>query len=157
MWKELSVSWGQIFERRKEGKEWHSCGPVLQRKTQHVNLNQWIGNLSQWIFIKKYHSFGSSALYSLDLNHCDFFLFTQLKNYLKKSHLGTLINIQKIVTEELKVTPEEAFQKYYEDWKQRLRWYVTVEGKLVWSWCVKGIKFIVAKKQSHYFSNVPCI
>jgi len=33
---------------------------------------------------------------------CDFFLFSLLKNHFKGRHLGTLDNIQKSVTEELK-------------------------------------------------------
>jgi transposase len=59
--------------------------------------------------------------YSPDLSPCDFFLFPRLKNHLKESHFGTLDNIQKSITDELKGFPAEAFQHGYEEWKQRLR------------------------------------
>jgi len=79
-------------------------------------------------FWQKKHSCGSSAPYSPDLSPCDFFLFPQLKNHLKGRHFGTLDNIQKSVTDELKSIPAEAFQHCYEQWKQRLRLCVAVQG-----------------------------
>ena len=63
-----------------------------------------------------------------DLSPCDFFLFPQLKNHLKGRHFGTLDNIQKSVTKQLKVIPAEAFQHCYEQWKQRLRRCVAAQG-----------------------------
>ena len=66
--------------------------------------------------------------YSPDLSPCDFFLFSRLKNHLKGRHFGTLDNIQKSVTDELKGTPAEAFQHCYEKWKQRLRHCVAAQG-----------------------------
>ena len=47
--------------------------------------------------------------YLPDLSPCDFFLFPRLKNHLKGCHFGTLDNIQKSVTSELKGIPAEAF------------------------------------------------
>jgi len=47
---------------------------------------------------------------------------------LKGRHLGTLDNIQQSVTDELKGIPAEAFQHYYEQWKQRLRLCVVAKG-----------------------------
>jgi len=52
-----------------------------------------------------------------DLSPCDFFLFPRLKNHLKGRHFGTLDNIQKVVTDELKGIPAEAFQHCNEQWK----------------------------------------
>lgn len=66
--------------------------------------------------------------YSPDLSPCDFFLFPRLKNHLKGRHFGTLDNIQKSVTDELKGIPAEAFQHCYEQWKQRLRRCVAAQG-----------------------------
>ncbi|GFG34094.1 hypothetical protein Cfor_05551 [Coptotermes formosanus] len=66
--------------------------------------------------------------YSPDLSPCDFFLFHRLKNHLKGGHFGTLDNIQKSVTDELKGIPTEAFQYCYEQWKQRLRRCVAAQG-----------------------------
>ena len=60
-------------------------------------------------------------LYSPDLSPCDFFLFSLLKNHLKGRHFGTMDNIQKGVTDELKGILAEAFQHCCEQWKQRLR------------------------------------
>jgi len=74
------------------------------------------------------HSCGSSAPYSPDLSPCDFFLFPWLKNHFKRRHFGTLDNIQKSITDELKGIPAEAFQRCYEQWKRRLRRCVAAQG-----------------------------
>ena len=66
--------------------------------------------------------------YSPDLSPCDFFLFPRLKNHFKGRHFGTLDNIQKSVTVELKGKPAEAFQDCYEQWKQRFRRCVAAQG-----------------------------
>jgi hypothetical protein len=44
------------------------------------------------------------------------------------SHFGTLDNILKSVTDELKGIPAEAFQHCYEKWKQRLCHCVAAQG-----------------------------
>ena len=66
--------------------------------------------------------------YLPDLSPCDLFLFPRLKNHLKERHFGTLDNIQKSVTDELKGIPAEAFQHCYEQWKQCLRRCVAAQG-----------------------------
>ena len=71
--------------------------------------------------------------YSPNLSLCDFFLFPWLKNHLKERHFGTLDNIQKSITDELKGIPAETFQHCYEQWKQCLRRCVAVQGN-----CFKG-------------------
>jgi len=86
------------------------------------------GSLHQWIFGRKKHSCGSSTPSSPDLSQCDFFLFPRLKNHLKVRHFGTLDNIQKSVTDELKGIPAESFQHCYEQWKQRLLHCVAAQG-----------------------------
>jgi len=58
---------------------------------------------------EKKHSCGTSAPYSPDLSPCDFLLCPRLKNHLNGRHFGTLDNIQKGVTDELKGIPTEAF------------------------------------------------
>jgi len=78
--------------------------------------------------VEKKHSCVSSAPYSPDLSPCDFFLFPRLKNHLKCLHFGTLDNIWKSVTDELKDIPAEAFQHCYEQRKQRLRRCVAAQG-----------------------------
>jgi len=47
---------------------------------------------------------------------------------LKARRLGTLDNIQKSVTDELKGVPAEAFQHCHEQWKQRFRRRVAAQG-----------------------------
>jgi len=47
--------------------------------------------------------------------------YSRLKNHLKGRQFGTLDNIQKSVTDELKGIQAEAFQHCCEQWKQRLR------------------------------------
>ena len=66
--------------------------------------------------------------YLSTLSLCDFFLIPRLKNHLKGRQFGTLDNIQKSVTDELKGIPAEAFQHCYEQWKQRLHRCVAAQG-----------------------------
>ena len=93
---------------------------------------------------KKKHSCGSSAPYSTDLSPCDFFLFPRLKNHLKGRHFGTLDNIQKSVTDEMKGIPAEAFQYCYEQWKQHLRRCVAAQGNYF-----EGVTSICKKNKIH--------
>jgi len=59
--------------------------------------------------------------YYPDLSTCDFFLFPKLKLHLKGRHFGTVENIEKAVTDQLKVIPVSDYQRCYEEWEQRLR------------------------------------
>jgi len=43
-------------------------------------------------------------------------------------HFGTVENIQKAVTDQLKVIPVSDHQRYYEEWEQRLRRCVASQG-----------------------------
>ena len=86
------------------------------------------GSLHQWIFGRKNIPVVHQPPYSPDLSPCDFFLLLRLKNHLKGRHFGTLDNIQKSLTDELKGIPAEAFKHCYEQWKQRLRRCVAAQG-----------------------------
>ena len=66
--------------------------------------------------------------YSPDLSPCDFFLFPKLKFHLKGRHFGTVDNIQKVVTDQLRALPLEDFQHCYREWEQRLRRCVASQG-----------------------------
>ncbi|GFW43348.1 putative transposase [Trichonephila clavipes] len=66
--------------------------------------------------------------YSLNLNPCDFFLFTKLKNHLKGHHFKTLENIQTSVTDQPKAIPISEFYQCYEEWKKRLQLCVASES-----------------------------
>ena len=59
--------------------------------------------------------------YSPDLSLCDFFLFPKLKFHLKGRHFGTVDNIQKVVTGQLRALLHEDIQHCYQEWEQRLR------------------------------------
>jgi len=59
--------------------------------------------------------------YSSDQSPCDFFLFPKLKFHLKGRHFGTVENIEKTVTDQLKAIAVSDYQRYYEEWEQRLR------------------------------------
>ena len=67
-------------------------------------------------------------LYSPDLSPCDFFLFLKLKFHLKGRHFGTVENIEKAVTGQLKAIPVSDYQRCYEEWEQRLRRCVASQG-----------------------------
>jgi transposase len=56
--------------------------------------------------------------YSPDLSPCDLFLFAKLKFHLKGHHLGTVDNIQKVVTDQLRALPNEYFKHCYREWEQ---------------------------------------
>ena len=66
--------------------------------------------------------------YSPDLSPCDFFLFPKLKFHLKGSHFGTVDDIQKVVTDQLRALLHEDFQHRYREWEQRLRRCVASQG-----------------------------
>jgi len=66
--------------------------------------------------------------YSRDLSPCDFFLFPKLKFHLKGRHFGTVGNIEKAVTDQLKVIPVSDYQRCYEEWEQRLLRCVASQG-----------------------------
>ena len=66
--------------------------------------------------------------YSPDLSPCDFFLFPKLKFRLKGRHFGTVDNIQKVVTEQLRALPHEDFQHCDREWEQRLWQCVASQG-----------------------------
>jgi len=66
--------------------------------------------------------------YSPDLSPCDFFLFPALKFYLKRRHFVTVENIEKAVTDQLKVIPVSDFQHCSEEWEQRLQRCVASQG-----------------------------
>jgi len=56
------------------------------------------------------------------------FLFPKLKFYLKGSHFGMVENIEKAVTEQLKAILVNDFQRWYEEWEQRLWRCVASQG-----------------------------
>ena len=66
--------------------------------------------------------------YSPDPAPCNFYLFHKLKLKLKGHHFGTMENIQKIVTDELKTFTENDFQYCYDQWKKRSNQCVTSQG-----------------------------
>jgi len=101
---------------KDSGKGWHVCNQALYAlgccttTTPHVtrqspSMNFWQKKAFLW-----------------------FFLFPRLKNHLTGRHFGTLDNIQKSVTDELKGIPAETFQHCYEQWKQCLRRCVAAQG-----------------------------
>ena len=73
-------------------------------------------------------------------------------------HFGTVENIEKAVTDQLKVIPVSNYQRCYEDWEQRLRRCVTSQGNYF-----EGdkldlqfkSKYRVVLNQSHYFIYRP--
>ena len=52
----------------------------------------------------------------------------KLKFYPKGRHFGTVENIEKAVTDQLKAIPVSDFQRCYEEWDQRLRRCVASQG-----------------------------
>ena len=50
------------------------------------------------------------------------------KFHLKERHFGTVENIEKAVTDQLKAIPVSDYQRCYEEWEQRLRRCVVSQG-----------------------------
>jgi len=98
--------------------------------------------------------------YSPDLSPCDFVLFPKLKFNLKGRHFGTVENIEKAVTDQLKAIPVSDYQRCYKEWEQRLRRCVASQRNYF-----EGNKFDLKFKskyriilnQSHYFIYRPGI
>ena len=130
---------------KDSGKGWHVCDQASHTlgccttTTPHVTWQ--FPSTNVW---QKKHSSGSSAPYSPDLSPRDFFLLPRLKNHLKWRNFGTLDNIQKSVTDELKGLSAEAFEHCYEQWKQRLRRCVAAQGNYF-----KGITLICKNNKIH--------
>ena len=66
--------------------------------------------------------------HSPDLSPCEFFLFRKLKFHLKGRHFETVEYIKKAVTNQLKTIPVSDYQRFYEEWEQRLRRCVASQG-----------------------------
>ena len=66
--------------------------------------------------------------HSPDLSPCEFFLFPKLKFHLKGCHFGTLENIEKALTDQLKAIPVSDNQRCYEESERRLRRCVASQG-----------------------------
>jgi len=69
----------------------------------------------------------SQPPYSPDVSPCYFCLFPKLKFHLKGRHFWTVENIEKAVTDQLKVIPVSDYQRCYEEW-ERLRRCVASQG-----------------------------
>jgi len=98
--------------------------------------------------------------YSPYLSSCDFFLSSKLKFYLKGRHFGTVENMEKAVTDQLKVIPVSDFQRCYEEWEQRLRRCVASQGNYLEGDTLDlqfKNKYKVILNQSHYFIYRPRI
>jgi transposase len=57
--------------------------------------------------------------YSPDMAPCDFWLFPKLKRPLKGSRFDSREDIMRNATKELRSLPEEAFRKFFQQWKER--------------------------------------
>jgi hypothetical protein len=86
------------------------------------------GSLHQLICGRKKHSCGSSAPLFARSQSLLLIFIPSAQKPLERRHSGTLDNIQKSVTDELKGIPAEAFRHCYEQWKQRLRRCVAAQG-----------------------------
>jgi hypothetical protein len=68
------------------------------------------------------------AHYSSDMAPCDFWLFPRLKTPLKDSRFDSREDIMRNATKELRSLPEEAFQKCFQQWKERSAKCVKSQG-----------------------------
>ena len=139
IWPKWGLSWGLIDVWQND---WYYCG-VLERLRKRVH-HVWPEIADTWMLhhntpchtaisvneflTKKGIPVFPHSPYSLDLSPCDFFLFPKFKFHLRGCHFGTVDNIQKVVTDQLRALPHEDFQHCYRQWEQRLRRCVASEG-----------------------------
>jgi len=123
----------KLFIRKSlkdSGKGWHMCDRALNAlgccttTTPHVtwqspSINYWQN--------KTFLRFLSPAIRRISVPVTSFYS-SGSKTTWKWCHFGTLDNIQKSVTDELKGIPAEVFQHCYEQWKQRLHHCVAAQG-----------------------------
>jgi transposase len=93
----------------------------------HDNAPAHSSQLIQSFLAKPNISVVRQAPYSPDMAPCDFWLFPRLKTPLKDSCLDSREDIMRNVTKELRSLPEEAFQKCFQQWKER--WAKCVESQ----------------------------
>ena len=65
--------------------------------------------------------------YSPDLSPCDFLLQPKLKIHVKRTHFGTVENIQTAIADQLKAIPVPEFEHRYEERKKPLQRCVASE------------------------------
>ena len=65
--------------------------------------------------------FSGSAATILTWSESVWLLFPKVKFHLNGRHFGTVDNIQKVVTDQLRALPLEDFQHCYWEWEQRLQ------------------------------------
>jgi hypothetical protein len=68
------------------------------------------------------------AHYSPGMAPCDFWLFPRLKTPLKDSRFDSREDIMRNATKELRSLPKEAFQKCFQQWKERWTKCVASQG-----------------------------
>ena len=115
--------YGEVLERLRKMVALHGhgcCTTSTPHVTRQCPINEFLAHKSIPML--------PQPPYSPDLSPCDFFLFPWLKNHLNGRNFGTLDNIQKSVTDDLKGIPAEAFQHCYEQWKQSLLRCVAAQG-----------------------------
>ena len=95
---------------------------------QHDNAPAHTAHSNREFLAKKNIPILPQPPYNPDQAPCDFYLFPKLKRKLKGHHFGTMENIQKIVTGELKTIMENDFQYCYDQWKKRWNHCVTSQG-----------------------------
>jgi histone-lysine N-methyltransferase SETMAR len=108
--------------RRKRLDLWVSRNWQLH----HDNAPAYSSQLIQSFLAKHGIPVVCQAPYSPDMAPCDFWLFPKLKRPLKGSRFDSRKDIMRNALKELRSLPEEAFQKCFQQWKER--WAKCVES-----------------------------
>jgi transposase len=110
--------------RRKRPVPWASRNWQLH----HDNAPAHSSHLIQSLLAKHGVPVVRQAPYSPDMAPCDFWLFPKLKRPLKGSRFDSREDIMRNATKELRSLPEEAFQKCFQQWKERCAKCVESQG-----------------------------
>jgi transposase len=112
--------------RRKRQDLWASHN----WKMHHDNAPAHSSHLIQSFLAKHGIPVVRQAPYSPDMAPCDFWLFPKLKMPLKGSRFDSCEDIMWNAMKELRSLPEEAFQKCFQQWRER--WAKCVESRGVY-------------------------
>jgi len=110
--------------RRKRSDLWAAETWQLQ----HDNAPAHSSQLIQSFLAKHNIPLIRQAPYSPDMSPCDFWLFPKLKMPLKGTRFESREDIMQNATAQLYMIPQEAFQKYFQQWQDRWKKCLHYQG-----------------------------
>ena len=121
----LQRRWGKLWFGKFHFDRWF--GHAENVREIHENAPATSSQLIQTFLSKRNIPVDHQAPYSPDMAPCDFWLFPHLKMHLKGTRFESWDDIIRNTTAKLYSIPKEAFQKCFEQWRNR--WQKCVQSK----------------------------